>query len=370
MRLRPNPIPGPEFRIDLRAVEANYRLLKSLVGAETEIAAVVKSDAYGLGAGAIVPTLVEAGCRRFFVADLREAVHVRRALASAAHIYILSGVHSDELDACLGHRLTPVCHSLPDAVEAARRLPEFVLNIDTGFSRFGLTVTDVQAFVHISRRVPDLALSHLACADVPSDPTNCLQRDRFVAACEILRPVRRSLGASAAIWLAQRFHFDVMRVGSALYGLNNAGITPTPLLPVVQLFGRLAEIRTVRMGETVGYAASFRAKKSMRIGIVALGYAAGLPWSAGNAINGAIEHHPTPVVGRVAMEYVAVDLDNVPAALCVPGQAVEFLGPSRSAEALAEAAGTIPQELLTRLGSSCPRNYASLDHSVARKDGK
>lgn len=350
-----------ELRIDVSAIGANFHRLRSLVGSNTEIAAVVKSDAYGLGIDLIAPTLVAAGCKSIFVADLREAVQVRRALANLAHIYILSGVQESELETCLSHRLTPVCHSLADALVASRQLPEFVINVDTGFSRFGLTFTEARALVHISQRPPDLVISHLACADVRNDPTNRLQRDRFVAMCQVLDPRRRSLAASAAVWLDQSFHFDLVRAGSALFGLNNAGVEPNPLLPVVQLFARLADVRTVQRGEAVGYAASFRAARSMRIGIVALGYAVGLPWSAGNAIAAALGSYMVPVVGRVAMEYVAIDLSDVPLALCRPGRAVEFLGPRLSVEAMAKAAGTIPQELLVRLGSRCPRHYALLN---------
>lgn len=353
----------PELHIDLSAIAENFLRLKRLVGPGTEIAAVVKSDAYGLGIDRVTAALVEAGCGRVVVANLREAIDVRRTFASLAHIYILSGADSADLETCLTHRVTPVCHSLADALAACRRLPEFVVNIDTGFSRFGLTFAEARALAHMTQRKPELVLSHLACADAPDDPTNRLQRDRFVAMCQLLNPHRRSLGASATVWLDRKYHFDLVRTGSALFGLNNAGVEPNPLLPVVQLLARIAGVRAVHRGETVGYAGSFRAPRPMRIGIVTLGYAAGLPWTAGNAVAVAIGSHIVPIVGRVAMEYVAIDLTDIPQTQGTVGQVVEFLGPRLSVEAMAKAARTVPQEILVRLGAACSRQYTRLDET-------
>ena len=343
----------PELQVDLSAIAANFHHLRSLVGSNTEVAAVVKSDAYGLGMNLVVPVLLEAGCHTFFVANLREAMQIRTKLASSVRINILAGIEDNALDVYRTYRLAPVCGRLEDAILAAEKLPELVLSLETGFSRFGLTFAQARAFKHMVRREPDLAISHLACADDPIDTTNRLQRDRFVAMCQIVNPRRRSLAASAAVWLGQNYHFNLVRAGSALFGLNNAGVEPNPLRPVVQLFARLAEVRAVHCGEVVGYAASFRATRSMRIGIVALGYAQGLPWSAGNVIAVLIGAHKAPVVGRVAMEYVAVDLSDVPAKFCTEGQFVEFIGPHLPIETMAKAAHTIPQELLIRLGANC-----------------
>lgn len=349
---------APELQVDLSAITANYAYLKSLAAPGAEIAAVVKSDAYGLGVDLVVPALLDAGCDRFFVKDLREGLHVRKRLSSSAMIHVLSGFEPRDTDDCVASRLDPVCRTLSQALASTDRLPQFLLAVDTGFSRFGLPLSQLATLVHRTSRRPDLLVSHLACADAPANETNIRQRDRFAGACEFLKPFRRSLAASAAVWLGPRFHFDVLRVGSALFGLNNAAIEPCPLQPVVRLKARVVDVRTVHRGEAVGYAASFRASREMRIGVIALGYAQGLPWSAGNATSAAIGSHIAPIVGRIAMEYTAIDLTELPQSICVPGTAVELLGPNFSVDAMAKATGTIPQELLVRLGSGCRRQYA------------
>ncbi len=349
--------PTPELQIDLSAIAANYTYLKSLVAPGVDVAAVVKSNAYGLGIDLVVPALLEAGCARFFVGDLREGLHVRKRLASSATIHLLSGFGAGDTDECISSRLDPVCRSLPEALASSGRLPQLSLAVDTGFSRFGLPLSELATLVHQTSRAPDLLVSHLACADLPADNTNVLQHDRFMAACEIMRPRKRSLAASAAVWLGNRFHLDVVRVGSALFGLNNAGIEPCPLQPVVALKTHIVDVRTVQPGEAIGYAASFRASRRMQIGIIALGYVHGLPWSAANAISAVIGSHIVPVVGRVAMEYTAIDLSDLHPSLCLPGALVELIGSGLSADAMARAIGTVPQELLVRLGSGCRRQY-------------
>ncbi|KRB49191.1 hypothetical protein ASE04_18610 [Rhizobium sp. Root708] len=356
---------APQLQIDLSAIAANYTYMKSLAAHGAEIAAVVKSDAYGLGLDLVVPALLDAGCNRVFVKDLREGLHVRKRLSSSAMIHVLSGFEPRDIDDYIGSRLDPVCRTLSQALASLDRLPQFLLAVDTGFSRFGLPLSELALLVHRTSRRPDLLVSHLACADARANETNALQRDRFAAACEILQPCKRSLAASAAIWLGPRFHFDVVRVGSALFGLNNAAIEPCPLQPVVRLTARIVDVRTVHRGESVGYAASFRASRQMCIGIIALGYVQGLPWSAGNAISAAIGSHIAPIVGRIAMEYTAIDLTELPRSICVPGTAVELLGPRMSVDAMATATGTIPQELLVRLGSGCRRQYACSPSATA-----
>ncbi|PKA43763.1 alanine racemase [Rhizobium sullae] len=349
---------GPELEIDLCAIGWNFRVLTALTAAT--VSAVVKSDAYGLGLEAVASGMAAAGCQSFFVADLSEAEKLRRILPRAA-IYVLAPGYAADPTPYHKRSLVPVCNSPEDAICAAlsvERAP-YAVNLETGFHRFGLTFDDVRRLAQTETHVPALALSHLACAETRDAPANALQWNRFVSMCEMLRPRRRSLGASAAIWLGRRFHFDIIRAGSALYGLQMPTADPSPIRPVVRLCAPLVAVQTVSKREAVGYAATFTTSRVTRIGTLALGYSHGLPFAAANRISVSIGPHEAPLIGRVAMEYVTLDLTDVPESLCRPGIAVEVVGPHFAIDDLARAAQTNPQEVLLRLGAGCRRRYVN-----------
>ncbi|MER9683737.1 alanine racemase, partial [Mesorhizobium sp. M0184] len=159
------------------------------------------------------------------------------------------------------------------------------------------------------------------------------------------------------VWLGERYHFDMVRVGSALYGLNNARIRPNPLKPVVSVKAKTLEARNVARGEAVGYGATFRTGRASRIAIVGIGYKHGLPWACANKISVRFAGYSAPLVGRVSMEYITIDVTDVPETLCGPGTNVELLGDDFTVDDLAATAGIHPQELLTRLGVGCARRY-------------
>ncbi|SCW66559.1 alanine racemase [Rhizobium mongolense subsp. loessense] len=348
----------PELEIDLCAIGWNFRVLTALTAAT--VSAVVKSDAYGLGLEAVAGGLFAAGCRSYFVADLSEAEKLRRILPRAA-IYVLAPDYAADPTPYHERRLVPVCNSLEDATCAAlsAERASYAVNLETGFHRFGLTFDDVRRLAQTQTHFPAVALSHLACAETREAATNALQWNRFVSMCEMLRPRGRSLGASAAIWLGRRFHFDLIRAGSALYGLKMPTVDPSPIRPVVRLRAPLVAVQTACTREAVGYGATFTTSRVTRIGTLALGYSHGLPFAAANRISVSIGAHQAPLIGRVAMEYATVDLTDVPESLCRPGIGVEVVGPHLPVDDLARAAQTNPQEILLRLGAGCRRRYAN-----------
>jgi len=356
---------GATLTIDLAALRANWQDLRDrLKGAEC--AGVVKADAYGLGLEPVAKTLAAAGCRVFFVAHLEEGIALRAALPKA-EIHILNGLLPGSAADFAAHRLLPVLNSL-DSIEDWRTfcrrhgapLPADI-HVDTGMSRLGLPPAEVQILAAEPQRLAGLALgylmSHLACADEPSRLMNHQQLAAFVDIRRRLPAARASLANSAGVFLGPDFHFDLARPGIAVYGGNPVPGGPNPMAQVVRLQGKILQVRGVDTPQTVGYGATHRFAGPARIATVAVGYADGFMRSLGNAGSGFFGDVRAPVVGRVSMDLITLDVTSVPEALCRPGLAVDLIGPHNDVDAVAAAAGTISYEILTGLGRRYHRRY-------------
>ncbi|EPE97039.1 alanine racemase [Rhizobium grahamii] len=348
--------PRTRLSVDLSAIEYNFQAVRRLVGKKVGVSAVVKSDAYGLGLDPIVSSLASVGCQSFFVADVREAVRIRRRLPEP-EIFVLDGFRPSRKMQYRSDRLVPVCNTLSEARAVSSTGVSYAINLETGLSRLGLNQPDTCRFMHLNQPCPVLVMSHLACADDLRHPLNRLQRDRFIGMAGLLGDVRRSLVASSGLGLGEAYHFDQVRIGSAIFGIGGANFNPNPFLPVVRLRARIVDTRLFPAGATIGYMATFRTQRPSWIAVIAAGYAHGLPWSLANRMSVEIGSHRAPVVGRVSMEYAAVDVTGIPAAVRRQGLWVELVSTSQPVENLAGAAATIPQEILTRLGRSSQRNY-------------
>lgn len=309
----PHPFLPPlslRLTLDREALAANWRALDALSGA-AKAGAAVKADCYGLGVDACVPVLRDAGCEMFFVAHWSEAAAVS-AHVLAAQIAVLHGVVTPE--ECAYARsigAVPVINSLEQAeLWTASGGGVCHLMVDTGINRLGIAANDRKD----ARILPldiDILMSHLACAD-ENTAMNQKQAELLRQAADTISHRRLSLANSAGIALGEEFAFHVTRPGLALYG----GV-PRPELaghirPVAQVEARLLQCRNLAPGESVGYNATFIAPKHMRVGTVSIGYADGFLRSRGpgNAL-----HHqgrPLPILGKVSMDMVVVDLSAAP----------------------------------------------------------
>ncbi len=352
------PTPATTLTIDRAALVANWRLLANRA-AHRRCAAVVKADGYGLGAVEVAAALFSAGCRQFFVAHLAEGIALRAGLAdrfpdAAPMIGILNGPLAGEAAEFAAHRLTPVLNS-PEQVADWPADAAAILQIDTGMSRLGLEASEFEAHMpDLRRRNLTLLMSHFACADRPDHPLNRMQIDRFAAALAQLPGVPGSLAASSGIFLEQDAHFDLLRPGYALYGGNPTPERPNPMRPVVHLSTPILQVRTVEAGRPVGYGARWTAKAPARIATVPYGYADGVPRVTEGAafyLNG----HPAPVVGRVSMDLITLDVTAL--AEAVPGAVLEILGPNRSIDTAGADGGTLGYEILTSIGRRAMRQY-------------
>jgi alanine racemase len=353
-------------RLDIRlsAIVSNYKTFQRLA-APSAVAAVVKADGYGLGAERVARSLSAVRCDTFFVARVEEGIALR-AVVPAARIFVLDGGPPDVVPALISHRLTPVLNSLADiaawSASASRRGDEFdaVLHIDTGMNRLGLPSQELAILVsEFRKRTASLRLvlvmSHLACADDPESRLNAVQLERFRAALAMLPAAPASLASSGGVLLGKDYAFDMVRPGLGLYGGNPQPSRPNPFAVAAQLTGRVLQIRRVDKGETVGYGATFLAKQPTVVATVALGYADGLMRAIGNRGWAAIAGARVPIIGRISMDLVTLDVTNV--ADVSLGTQVEFVGDTVTVDEMAAAAGTSSYEVLTLLSHRAPRQY-------------
>ena len=358
--------------VRLGAIAANYRSFRRLA-APAAVAGVVKANGYGMGAAEVATTLAGAGCDTFFVARLEEGVALRPLLPKA-RIFVLDGAPPDSLPALIRHRLTPVLNSPTDIASwsaAARgKSLEAALHVDTGMNRLGLSASELADLAaNWRKRLAGLELvlvmSHLACGDTPKAKMNAAQLSRFRTALAMLPPAPASLAASGGVLLGRDYLFDLVRPGIGLYGGHpQPGAGENPMEAIAILSARILQLRRIDKGESVGYGAIFHAKRPSMLATVALGYADGVRRSLSN--NGTPGHgmasfagSRVPMVGRVSMDLVSLDVSAIPSAKIKIGDTVEFLGDTVLLDDVAEAAGTNAYEILTGLGSRLPRRYQS-----------
>jgi alanine racemase len=374
----PQDLAGAVLSIDLGALQHNWRTLAGHAGA-ARCGAAVKGNAYGLGIAPVAKALWEAGCRDFFVARAVEGEELRRLLPEAA-IYVLDGLMQRQAEFYAKLDLTPALISLEEAREWAsfgrvygRRLP-CALHVDTGINRLGFAMPEFHALLDDTFTLDGLnvtlLMSHLACADEPAHPLNAKQRDQFADVRRSLPGVPASLANSAGIFLGADYTHDLVRPGIALYGGNPTPAAKNPMRAVAHLEGTVLQVRTVKPGETVGYGATWEAKRPTRIAVLGAGYKDGVPRRlSSNAQNGPAQvwlgGQRCPIVGRISMDMMAIDITDLTPHSVVRGARAEILGEHIAIDEAAAWAGTISYELLTRLGSRYARLYSGLDSETA-----
>jgi alanine racemase len=354
------------LEIDLGAVVRNWRLLQAKVGKAVQCTAVVKADAYGLGMAPVAKALAAAGCKTFFVATLEEGLALRQALKTQ-EIAVLNGLLPQSEKDFLAARLIPVLNDLGQ-LDAWRKLslplktrPPAILHLDTGMSRLGLSPGEMAVLAGAPDRLTGVALraviSHLACSEEPKHPKNAEQRRLLLAARRKLPPSPAGLANSSGIYLGPDFHFDFVRPGAALYGLNPQPGATNPMTQVVRLKGKIVQVRDVDRGGTVGYGAAHRMERGGRVATVAVGYADGWFRSGSPRTAAGIGGRQVPVVGRISMDLMTFDVTGIDPSLLHPGGFVDLIDDVNTPDVVGERAGTIGYEVLTALGRRYHRVY-------------
>ncbi len=393
------------LNINLSAIADNYqKLCAKFKGGE--VAAVVKADAYGLGVSKVLPSLKKAGCTKFFVANLDEALAV---LSSLPRVRGRVGVGAESLCASPPPNLPPQAVGgtkglLPQAVGGSRggecfvfhgirkgqekifrenklipclnskeqfeiwskyakkigvRLPA-VLHIDTGMNRLGVSYGEFAEFAeNADFTMLDIkyVMSHLASADEKDSSKNPEQLERMRKVQAVFPKVPVSFVNSYGVFLGKEYHFDLARPGMALYGANPTPDCKNPMKNVVGLNAKILQIRSLQKFESVGYGATIRMKKGSRIATIPVGYADGYLRSLSNKGFCYFEKHKIPLVGRVSMDLIMLDVTNIPENKIKVGDEIEIIGNNVSVDDVANCAGTISYEVLTSLGQRYKRVY-------------
>ncbi len=367
------PETGGTLTIDLAAIEANWRAV-SHRALTVECGAVVKANGYGLGIEPVTTTLAKAGCKTFFVADIAEARRVR-SRASDATIYVLNGCSPEDSPFFIELNARPVINSMTELAEWDAFVATHnwqggaALQVDTGMNRLGITALEAAALaprVQTENHGISLLMSHLACAEIPDHPLTTTQINLFRDIRALYSGIPASLANSSGIFVSDTTHCDLTRPGAALYGINPTPGRDNPMQGVVELTGRILQLRSVTASETVGYGATWKAKRTSRIAVVALGYADGLlrAASASDEKPGAtalIAGKLCPIAGRISMDLICVDVTDLPDGAVHRGDLATFIGNGISVDDFASSAGTIGYEVLTRLGMRCHVVYRGLN---------
>lgn len=344
------PMGTATLSIDLGAIAQNWRDLDTMT--ECETGAVVKANAYGLGAPSVARALARAGARTFFVAVAEEGAALRAALGRGPRIFVFSGHMDGDAALIRDAGLIPLLNSVDQMLRHVEALPgvPFGIQLDTGMNRLGMEPAEWQAVRDIAlAQRPVLLMSHLACADEAQHEMNRFQLKTFKELTADL-DVPKSLSATGGLLIGDAFHFDLTRPGIGLYG----GLPYVDARPVVTLDLPVIQTRDLQPGETVGYGNTWQAQSPARIATVAAGYADGIlramgPWAKLHAGD-----RPCPVVGRISMDLIGVDVTH----LGEPPRSLQLLGLHQSIDTVADYADTIGYEILTSLGTRYSRTYS------------
>lgn len=358
---------GGRLTVDLGALVRNWRKLAALAPS-SETGAVVKADAYGLGAEPVVRALAKAGCRTFFVAYVHEGAAVLRA-APEARIFVLTGASAGEIGACREFGLVPMLasHEQLKAWLSAKAGAPFGINFDTGMNRLGFLSSEAGSMSNLRQSGLCHVMSHLACADDPGHPMIARQLDSFQQVTARFSGIESSLSNSAGIFLGGDYHFSVTRPGIALYGGEAVNGVANPMEAVVQLETRVIQVRNASAGETVSYGATETLRRDTRIAVCGTGYADGFHRASGAGVAlrkagrasgfGFIAGKKVPILGRVTMDLTMFDVTDLPDGAVKAGDFVELFGKYIALDEAARAAGTIGYEMLTSLGGRYHRGY-------------
>lgn len=360
------------LEINIDSIIHNYQLINNKVG-NTECAAVLKADAYGMGASVVAKALDKVGCSTFFVATIDEGIELRACFSkNEKQIAVLSGLLEGSEDIFYSNKLTPVLNDTEQIKKWAiynqqkKISAPSILHIDTGMNRLGLTINELYDIIKNPTELKELnvewIMSHLACGDQPRDIMNEKQLSVFLNAKKEFPNVKASLANSAGVFLGQSYHLDMVRPGIALYGSGSGSIPSKPLKQVIKLYSRILQIRTLSTGASVGYGASYRVSKATRVATVGLGYADGYLRSLSNCSWVFFNGLRLPVIGRISMDYITIDITQIASEKIKTGDFIEIIGDKFTLDDLATVANTVPHELLTRLGTRHHRIYRNTNN--------
>lgn len=364
--------------VNLNALAANFHIVKRRVGANANVMAVVKANAYGHGAVACARRLEGEAADWFGVALPEEGIELRNA-GITKPILCLAGFWEGQANLCLQYELVPVVYRV-DLIEAFDRaarerglVADVHVKIDTGMGRLGVRFDELGDFANSIKKFQNIRvdglMTHFAAADEPScGPLTKDQVERFENAVAAFRehgfqPTYRHLANSAAIFAQPSAGGNMVRPGGVLYGLWRDILAPADrnekFKPVMSLHSRITFLKWVPQGETVGYGCTFEASRKTLVATIPVGYEDGYIRALSNRGHAIIRGIHSTVIGRISMDLTLIDVTNVPE-VQLDDEVVLMgheAGLSVTAEDLAKTAGTLSYEVTCGIGKRVPRIY-------------
>ena len=334
----------PILEINLSAIAHNYQLCKK-TAPNSEIGAVVKANAYGLGSIQISKKLSQNGCRTFFTVYYAEALELIEHLPTTSRVIVFHGFED---------KIHPQIIPVINTINAIPNNTPYWLHIDTGMNRLGIPYQDFKTS-YVQKNCLGM-MSHFACSDEPDHPFTAEQNTRFQDLSTKTPSIKKSLSASSGLFRDPKFHYDLARPGICLYGGNPTPERKNPMQPVINLKAKLLQKMILKKDETVGYGCTYKAPSDMQVGTIAHGYADGLFRYLSN------KQTSIKILGIISMDLCVVDLSHLNETEFDHISEVEIINNSYIIDDIARDAGTIPYEILTNLGYRFERVY--LDHGI------
>ncbi len=350
----------PVLEINLSSIKYNYQFASKIVGPGVNASAVIKANAYGLGAREVFKALKSVGCRDFYFAYFDEAYKLQDLYESSDRIYILSPQTEEEMLESIKQNYTPVLNSLGE-IALLKRIAyghQCVVHFDTGMNRLGLNIADIDKLDLTGLNVLYI-MSHLACAD---DPKHSMNESQLFSILKVQAkfPGRKiSFSNSSGIFLGERYHLNQIRPGCMLYGINPTPYKSSNVQTVASIYAKVVGIRELVRDEPISYSASVTMKKGTKISTIAIGYGDGYHRILSNSADCYFKGYRLPILGRVTMDFIMVDITAIPGQYLDEFTYVEVMGKNITVDELSSKANTIGYEILTSLQNRFNRFYIS-----------
>ncbi len=351
------------LEIDLAKIRANYQILYQICNkgsSSVEVGAAIKANSYGLGIEKIVPVLYQEGCRNFFAASIEEGITASSILGnSKANIFVLYGVsHKEEANELVHYGLIPVLNHLEQikiwqeaAITHNLKLPAS-LHLDTGLHRFGMPAKEIEQLINNPSLLEGInvhsIISHLSAGMEPNNPYNSEQLKKFQRYLQYFPKAKASLSNSSVLFLNKEYYFDLVRPGGAIYGITK----PDTLQQTFKLTAPIIQIHQVPANNSIGYNMTFITKRSTLVAVLPIGYADGYLRAFSSQGEVFISNYRAPVIGRVSMDLINIDVTDIPAEKVFLGAEAEIIGDTLTVDRMASLINASSYEILTTLTKS------------------
>tara|TARA_B100001057_G_scaffold499913_1_gene612485 strand:+ start:3394 stop:4455 length:1062 start_codon:yes stop_codon:yes gene_type:complete len=345
------------LKINTKNIINNYNYFKK-IQKNILVAPTIKANAYGLGDKKLYNLFLNNNCKHFFVATLEEGINLNNK-DSEIKIYVLNGIQNYDLNLFKKNKLIPIVNTIGEFKKIKNSQLMFGLHVDTGINRLGINYNNIPIEIYRNKRIR-LIISHLSSADEKRNSYNEIQRNNFLQVKENFKnnsKLKFSLSNSNGAVLSKSYLFNMIRPGIGLYGGNNRNIIlKKSLKPVIELKGKIIQIKNINKNEFIGYNQTYKAKSKIRVAIIGVGYADGIPRKLSNKGYAYYKNNKFKIVGRISMDTFTINITNSKNFLKA-GMYIEIINKKNDIEDFAIKCETISNEILTSIGSRVKRLY-------------